>query len=170
VTLATRDNCISQVPRNLVERLKIPALILIAISLLGCDPSDRRPGLWLSGNEVQTLPTDWTFTDDHREIFVQVSTPYFLPHSVTIWCAQVSGTLFIAARSPETKNWVGWVEKDNNIRLKIGADVYNAKAVPVNDEETLNEVRVAYSSKYELGESTSGEKTSMKYWSITARN
>ncbi|MDA0823250.1 MAG: DUF2255 family protein [Proteobacteria bacterium] len=170
MTLATHDDRISQVTRNLAERLKIPALILIAISLLACEPSDRRPGLWLSGNEVQTFPTDWTFTDDHREVFVQVVTPYFLPHSVTIWCAQISGTLYIAARSPETKNWVGWIEKDNNLRLKIGEDVYDARAVPVNDEETLKQVRLAYSRKYQLSESTGGEKLSMKYWSIAARN
>ena len=37
--------------------------------LLGCEPQDRRPGLWLSG-EVASTPADWNFTNEHMEIFV----------------------------------------------------------------------------------------------------
>jgi hypothetical protein len=170
VTLTIRDHSANQVTRNIFAILRMPAMFLVTISLLACEPSDRTPGLWLSGNEVQSFPTDWTFTDDHSEIFVQVVTPYFLPHSITIWCAQVGGDLFIAARSPESKNWVGWMENDNNIRLKIAEDVYNALAIPLNDEETLKQVQLAYRGKYQLSETPNGEKPSMKYWSIAARN
>ncbi|MFT4582147.1 MAG: hypothetical protein ACI915_001045 [Gammaproteobacteria bacterium] len=168
--LAIREQGFCQATRNLFALLKTPVMIMVTISLVACEPSDQTPGLWLSGNEVQSFPSDWTFSDEHSEIFVQVATPYFLPHSVTIWCAQVNGKLFIAARSPETKNWVGWIEKDSSIRLKIGEDVYDANAVPVSDEETLNQVQLAYREKYQLSESTGDEESSMKYWSIAARN
>ena len=42
-------------------------LVCLVVLLGGCGPSDRRPGLWLSG-EVQAYPTDWTFADAHQEI------------------------------------------------------------------------------------------------------
>ena len=36
-------------------------------------PEDQRPGLWLSGEETPA-PSDWAFTDAHKEIALQVAT------------------------------------------------------------------------------------------------
>lgn len=35
------------------------------------NPADLRPGLWLSGEVAQPVD-DWSFVNDHGEIFVEV--------------------------------------------------------------------------------------------------
>ena len=136
--------------------------------MLGCQPRDSTPGLWLNG-DPQTTPVDWTFTDAYREIFVQVATPYFLPHSVTIWCAQVDGTLYIGARNPDSKNWVGWMAERSDIRLKIGDGLYDVRANDFDNDETLAALKAAYREKYELPESGPNAATAIRYWQIGPR-
>lgn len=142
------------------------AILGAVLALTACDPSDRTPGLWLRGEVVDPPPEDWSFTDAHPEIFVEVATPYFLPHSVTIWCAQFHGQLFIGARDPDTKNWPGWLAQDRDIRLKVDARVYPVSAVEVTDTDTLEAVRAAYAEKYDLDP---GEKRNVRYWAIVPR-
>lgn len=144
----------------------ILAALGAALLLTGCEPSDRTPGLWLRGEVVDPPPQDWSFTDAHREIFVEVATPYFLPHSVTIWCAQIHGQLFIGARDPDTKNWPGWLEQDRDVRLKIGPRVYPVSAVDVTDADTLETVRGAYAEKYALDPKA---ERNVRYWAIVPR-
>lgn len=122
--------------------------------------------MWLRGDVVDPPPQDWSFTDAHSEIFVEVSTPYFLPHSVTIWCAQVHGQLFIGARDPDTKNWPDWLDNDRNIRLKIDTHVYPVSAADVSDDDTLLAVRTAYAEKYALDPAV---KRNVRYWAIVPR-
>ena len=148
----------------------ISVVITSVLFLTACVPSDRTPGLWLNGNVIEFFPNEWKFTDSHREIFVQVHTPYFLPHSVTIWCAQAQGDLYIAARDPDTKRWVGWLSSDNEIRLKIGEDVYDVVALEINDENSLELAAAAYRDKYDLGEMNHGKNSTLKYWRISPRS
>jgi len=115
---------------------------------------------------VSALPDDWTFTDDHREIAVEVSTPYLISHSVTIWCAQVGGTLYIAAAAPDTKNWPGWVEDDPAVRLKIGDGVYGVRLDQLADDAEIAAVQTAYQRKYEL--ETIGGGAPVRYWRVGA--
>jgi len=138
--------------------------------LIACEPSDQTPGLWLGGNVIETFPGDWAFTDSNREIFVQVNTPYFLPHSVTIWCAQAGGELYIAARDPDTKNWVGWIGSNDEIRLKIGADVYDVAAQQLSEQKSIAVAAAAYQAKYDLGATGGAKKSTLKYWLITPRS
>ena len=142
------------------------AWLAIFCLLSACEPQDDTPGLWLSGEEVSALPDDWTFTDDHREIAVEVSTPYLISHSVTIWCAQVGGTLYIGAAAPETKNWPGWVEDDPAVRLKIGDAVYGVRLDQLADDVEIAAVQAAYQQKYEL--ETIGGGAPVRYWRVGA--
>ena len=153
----------------MVRCAKYLSIAVAVIVVSACSPSDRTPGQWLRGDVVDTVPQDWTFTDKFKEIYVEVKTPYFIPHSVTIWCAHVDGKLFIGARDPETKNWPGWLNKNRNIRLKIGDDIYSVAAVDLTDEETLTKVRSAYASKYDLATSADGKPRKVRYWSVVAR-
>ena len=146
------------------------AIVLTAVLVTSCEPSDRTPGQWLRGTVVEQLPQDWAFTDEYGEIFVQVETPYFVPHAVTIWCAQVNGNLFIGAREPETKNWVGWMEKNRSVRLKIGDKLYDVAAADFSDDATLAEVRSAYAEKYNLTRAVGGKNGNFRYWSIGPRS
>ena len=148
--------------------VNVAGLVALVVVLGGCQPSDRTPGLWLSG-DVATTPADWSFSDQHREIYVQVDTPYFLPHSVTIWCAQLDGTLYIGARNPESKNWVGWMDSRRDIRLKIGEQLFDVRAADFDDEQTLTALRAAYAEKYDLPNTPSSSAPPIRYWRIDTR-
>ncbi len=144
--------------------------LLCAASLTACfGPSERRPGMWLSG-EVASLPDDWSFTDADKEIAIQVSTPYLLPHSVTIWCAALDGALYVGARDPETKHWPGWVDREPNVRLGIAGKVYEVRLAPLDDAPTLERLKVAYGVKYALPAPAAGTPTpALRYWRVEAR-
>lgn len=148
---------------------KYLGIVAAVVVVSACSPSDRTPGQWLRGNVVDTVPQDWTFTDEFKEIYVEVKTPYFIPHSVTIWCGQVDGKLFIGARDPETKNWPGWMDKNRDVRLKISDDIYSVTASDLSDEETLAKVRSAYATKYDLPTATDVKPRRVRYWSVVAR-
>lgn len=137
----------------------------------GCfGPSDRRPGFHLSGEPVERLPDDWRFTDAHPEIALEVHTPYLLPHSVTIWCAAADGTLYVGAREPETKSWPGWVDRDPDVRLRIGERVYEVRLTPVDDDDArLASVRRAYAAKYELP-APGPDAPPIRYWAVGPRS
>lgn len=134
--------------------------------LTACQPSDRQPGFWLSG-EAESFPDNWLFSDEYREIGVEVSTPYLLPHSVTIWCVQVDGNLYIAASKPETKNWPDWVEKNPDVRLKIGERLFDVRLKQLEEPDVLTLVSKAYIKKYEL--KGSGIGGTSRTWSVEDR-
>ena len=147
-----------------------PALLLVLLFLLAaCQPSDQRPGQWLRGTVADGLPDSWAFTDDHGEIFVEVATPYLVPHSVTIWCAQVDGALYIAARNPASKQWVEWMDAEPDVRLKIDERIYSVSAHEVTDADRIARVREAYGAKYALGPA-GPDAPPMRYWSIGPRD
>jgi hypothetical protein len=143
--------------------------IAMAAAIAGCiDPQDRRPGTRLTG-EVTASRSDWSFTNDHKLIAVEVQTPYLLPHSVNIWCAEVDGQLYIGARDPETKRWPGWADRDPNVRLGIGNQTFEVRLVPLEDQERVERIQSAYATKYDLPP-RSDEPPPIRYWSIEARS
>ncbi|MBT70586.1 MAG: hypothetical protein CMQ15_00865 [Gammaproteobacteria bacterium] len=141
----------------------IITLLLFSFVLTACEPSDSRPGLWLSG-EVEAFPSDWSFSDDFELIAVQVDTPYGLPHSVTIWCVQVDGNLYIAARAPESKNWPGWVEKNPDIKLKFGDRVFEGRLQKLEDPDAIGPISTAYSIKYHLTQDLNNDDEGPRSW------
>jgi len=144
--------------------VKICVVLLALGWLVGCyEPVDQRPGTRLSGEVVEVLPESWEFSDAHREIAVEVETPYLVPHSVTIWCATLDGDLYIGARDPETKKWPDWAEQ-GDVRLKIGDRVYDVSLARVDDEGLLARIRGAYARKYQLGEPSGPSNT--RYWAV----
>jgi len=146
--------------------MRIILLVLVVLSQAACNPSDRRPGLWLTGTQTK-FAGDWTFTDDYREIAVQVSTPYLVPHSVTIWSGSLDGTLYIGASAPETKRWPGWVDANPQVTLKIGELLYQVQLKPLEEESLIGEVQGAFASKYELPErSPQYEGQTSRYWRV----
>ena len=145
------------------------AICAAVLAMSGCfEPKDSRPGVRLRGDVAATLPADWKFTDAHREIAIEVRTPYLLPHSVTIWCVSDGGDLYVAARSPETKKWPGWVDRNPHVRLRIGDSVYEARLSPLDDPTSVEQVQRAYAAKYDLEVSESGPP--LRYWRVLARD
>jgi len=157
------------------RRLRSPGAAALAACLAlavgGCfGPDDRRPGFALPGEVAERVPDDWRFTDAHPEIAIEVSPPYWIPHSVTIWCAQVDGDLYVAARNPEEKRWPGWVEDDPRVRLGIGDTVYEVRLERLEDEVRLARVRAAYAAKYDLPPTPPEERPPMRYWAVRPRS
>ncbi len=149
--------------RNLGIRL---VTAIAAVLLLGaCEPKDERPGLWLRG-ELQPFPEDWVFTGEHPEIAIQVAAPYFLPHSVTIVCAEYEGDLYVAAYRPQTKNWAAWVTDDPNVVLKIGDNLYEARLTRIDDPLMIANVFGAYAAKYRSSGSTA---SAAWFWRVDRR-
>lgn len=145
------------------------ALVLTSLLLAACDPSDRRPGFWLSG-DITDFPADWGFADDFKQISLQVATPYGLPHSVTIWCVQVDGTLYIAARAPDSKRWPGWVEENPDVLLKFGERLFEGRLSRLDDPGHIKSVSGVYTTKYQLKtDMASAEGPGSWYWQVNAR-
>ena len=51
---------------------KLWLLLFIVCSMSACEPQDTRPGFWLSGELQSDFPADWSFTNDHNEVFIEV--------------------------------------------------------------------------------------------------
>lgn len=151
-----------------IARLALPLFVLL-LALPGCiDPSDRRPGLRLSG-EAAEVPSDWSFSDAHPEIAIEVQAPWGLPHSVTIWCASQDGQLYVGARSPESKSWPGWADRRPDVRLRIERKLYDVRLEPVTDEAEIVRVRQAYAAKYQIQEPPGPESPPVRYWRVLPR-
>lgn len=143
-------------------------VIVTSVLMSGCEPDGQSPGLWLSGT-VKPFAEDWRFTDDQSEISIEMSSPYLVPHSVTIWCAQLDGNLYIAAGQAATKNWPGWVDDAPDVVLKIGEDLYEARLTSLTDDAEIVRLQAAYAEKYNLDEASTVASTTSRYWSVRAR-
>ena len=151
--------------------LTVTIALAVTIAIVGCfDPQDQRPGLLLRGETVEAPPSDWAFTNEYREIAVEVRTPYLLPHSVTIWCAELDGELYIGAREPDTKRWPGWADRNPDVRLQIGSQIFEVRLVPLDDAERIASVRVAYAAKYDLPATAAGSGPEIRYWRVASRS
>ena len=149
------------------------ALITFALagSLIGClSPSGQRPGLRLSGEVVAEFPVDWSFANEHREVAIEVQTPYLIPHSVTIWCASTGQHLYVGARNAETKKWPGWVAKHPDVRVRIGAQIYEVRLSQVDDPGVLAEILAAYAAKYSLPNPPPADAPAVRYWKVGTRS
>ena len=154
--------------------MSTPFTVTLAIAmaglLVGCvAPREQRPGMWLRGDVVEQTPLDWSFTDAHREIAIEVRTPYLLRHSVTIWCGSLDGRLYVGARAPDTKNWPGWIERNPKVRLGIAGYIYAVRLVRIDDAGEIDRIRRAYARKYDLGAPAPGAPT-VRYWLVEPRS
>ncbi len=125
-----------------------------SLRLFGYEPSDQRPGLWLTGDRVTEPVTDWSFTDDHPVIYVQTRTPYLIPHSVTTYCAFYEGDLYLFSAYyqggvfPDERGWNRNVMRDPRVRLKIGDRIFDQTVSLVTDAETRAAVHASAVAKY----------------------
>jgi len=150
-----------------VRRACVAAVVACALLAVGCAPKDTRAGTTLSGSDA-AWPADWRFTDATKEIQIQVHTPFLIPHSVTIWCAEVDGELYVGASSPQKKWWPGWVDRNPDVRLSIDDKIYAAHLVPLDDADKLAQVRAAYAAKYQLNAAAGAAMGEVRYWHVVA--
>ena len=62
---------------------------------MATSPEISALGLWLAGDRVTEPVSDWSFTENHQEIFVQTRTSYLIPHSITTYCTVYDGDLYL---------------------------------------------------------------------------
>ncbi|MBW1843133.1 MAG: DUF2255 family protein [Deltaproteobacteria bacterium] len=134
------------------------------------DPSDERPGFGLSGEVNQQPVQDWSFTSDIKEIFIETTTSYSIPHSVTAWCVTIGDELYVAADDADKKSWVANVARDPNVRLKIGEKIYEQKLVPTTDAATQARIDSGFAQKYEYEEEETDGEMIVGYWKVVERD
>lgn len=150
--------------------MRTALFIGLATLVVACvEPVDRRPGLWLSG-EVAPAVEDWSFANDHPEIFVEVKTPYGVRYSITVVCASLEGALYMGARNPTEKRWVGYVARDPDVRLKIGDQIYRARMTPIEDADGIALALRAYARKYDRHETPAADAPPVQYFSVMSRD
>jgi len=123
-------------------------LALLVLRVIGLDPHERRPGLWLKGNVVTSPVTDWSFTDRYQTVKVQTRSSYLLPHSVTTFCIAYNGQLYLATTRPETRQWSRNVARDPHVRLEIGDQLFDRTLSVVTDPAEREAVLQARAKKY----------------------
>ena len=151
-------------------------LLLVA----ACDPQDRRPGLWLRGEVVDTPVSDWSFTNTIGEIFVETRTWYLVPHSVTTVCVAQDGMLYVPSvyleggEFPDARAWNRNVVRDPRVRLEIDDRIYERKAVLVEDATEWDAVFAAFGRKSEfwkgLGEKPEAERPRIVFFRMEPRD
>jgi hypothetical protein len=117
------------------------------------DPKDRRPGLRLTGEVVNEAIDDWSFSEEHQEIFLETQTWYAIPHSVTVVCAGLGEKLYVPTLYYEggewpAKFWNSNVDSDPWVRLEMGGKIYELEAVVVEDPAEFRVALQALAAKY----------------------
>jgi F420H(2)-dependent quinone reductase len=129
-------------------------LALVALRVVGLDPHERRPGLWLTGQSITTPVTDWSFSDQFQTIYVQTRAWYGLAHSVTTTVTAYNGRLYLTSvyrpgmRFPDDRLWNKNILRDPHVRLKVGDRVFDGTAALVTDPAEKDAVLDAKAKKY----------------------
>ena len=129
----------------LVGIVMLLALVLVILRITGFNPRGPRPGLWLSGNLITALVTDWSFADSYPTIEVQTNPWYLIPHSVTIWCVSHQNHLYLQSIG---KMWSRNVVRDPHVRIKIANQLYDRAVVYVSDAAEFFGVEHSMVKKY----------------------
>ena len=135
--------------------LRLAVAVVAAATLVGCvDPQDRRPGFWLSGEVVEEEVDDWSFSEAFAEIAVETRTWYAIPHSVTTVCAARGEHLYVPSlyleggSFPDARLWNRNVVRDPRVRVRIGEQLYERRAVRVEESGEMGGVLEAFAAKY----------------------
>ncbi len=127
---------------------------LLTLRFVGYEPRDGSPGLWVTGELVTTPVTDWSFTEDVEEVFVETRTWYYIPHSVNGYCTVYNDELYLfsayyqGGEFPDNRFWNRNVMRDPHVRLKIGNQLFERTVSHVTDEAEREAVHQTFVEKY----------------------
>ena len=137
-----------------ISLIVIALFTILSLLIVGYEPQDQSPGLWLTG-ELATEPVaDWSFTEQHGEIFVQTRSPWFIPHSVPTYCATYNDSFYLFSAYygggdfPDLRRWNKNVVRDPRVRLKIGDQLFDQTLSYIDDESIRMPVHQAFVDKY----------------------
>jgi hypothetical protein len=119
-------------------------LALVILRIVGLNPQNEYPGLWMTGDLVTERVTDWTFVENDPGLIGIQTHEWFLPilpHSVNTGWYVYKGQLYIGSayiagqQFPNGRHWNRNVMKDPRVRLKIAGKLYDQKLVHITDPE-----------------------------------
>ncbi|MFT5210544.1 MAG: hypothetical protein ACI9CE_002270 [Flavobacterium sp.] len=134
---------------------KIASLVLMTFSLYACEPADRTPGMWLSGELEASAIDDWTFSNEYMEVQLETLPWYGIPFSVTVVVATTGEKLFVpsiyseVAEFPGPKYWNGVIDKNPEVKIRIGDKLYPRTARLISGEADFEEAFQALADKYD---------------------
>lgn len=139
--------------RLLMVLLGVLVLAYAGLSTLGIEPQDRQPGTRLDG-ELVTLPTSWAFTDEVQEVHLETYPWWGIPFSVTTVLAHDGNELFVPSlyeaemSFPGTKFWNKVVQRNPNVRLRVGEELYELQIAPISEPAEFERALQALGRKY----------------------
>jgi hypothetical protein len=121
--------------------------LISALTLIACGPIGPIPGSQLQGSEAPETPKEWSFSDTHKTIQLEVRPSD--PYSVNLWCIAMDGSLYIGAGDGESSFWAQRLLIDAKARVRIDTTLYRVGATRVTDVDEINAYIKALSTKYE---------------------
>lgn len=119
--------------------------LVLCLLGLACTPMGETPGMRLGGSATST-PENFLFVRDAEVIQLGVPGAIF-PRVVNIWGVGFSDSMYVWG-DPGS----GWVERvharPDQVRVRVGADVYELSAAEVTDAAEKAKVAAAYHDKY----------------------
>ncbi len=123
-------------------------LLLLVLRVVGLDPRDYHPGLWLTG-EVAPTRADWSSVPKNGLTAVQSREWFFPPlaHSVTTAYTVLNNTLYVPSlypaglEFPVVKHWNRNVAHDPRVRIKLNNKLYDVVMVRVTEPAEYDMIR-----------------------------
>ena len=124
--------------------IAVSSVLLVVLLLAGCGPFLLLPGGELEGSTTAT-PDEWSFSN--RVNTVQLETRPDDPYSINIWVVEMGQYLYIHAGTNRSR-WVGNLEANAEVRVRIEDKLYNLRASRVEGQEEFSRFSDAYQRKY----------------------
>ena len=122
-----------------------PCSLLVVFVLAGCEPMGPMPGRGIDG-EPTAVPDDWQTLDAAEVVQLETTGNY----SVNLWgVGTAEGYFVVASRGPKTR-WAQRIDRDPDVRLRVGGSIYDLHASAVSDLAVLDRVADAFNNKYAL--------------------
>jgi hypothetical protein len=122
--------------------------LCVLLAALGCEPTWMLPGGALVGVVAPAAPADWSFTDPVE--VVQLETRPADPYSVNVWGVAANGAFYVASGRGEENAWAGHILEDPRVRLRVGEDIYELRAVRTDDPAERDAFLQAAHQKYDF--------------------
>ena len=123
---------------------KFTTTLLLGLLATGCAEYLPISSGALEGRVLPLPPSLDRITQDK---IIQLETKVSEAYSVNLWVVEVAGDLHVFAGDNKT-TWVKNIEQNNNVRLRSGDEIFELKAIRVNDTEIFELFSAAWEAKY----------------------
>ena len=118
-----------------------------ALALAGCsEPFSFIPGGALEGEETSP-PFDWSELADVDNVQLELRPDS--PYSINMWAVGLGRDVYIATREDGTR-WTEYLQDRPDVRMRVGALIYELLAVRVYDAQERRRVSAAFVVKYDI--------------------